>query len=431
LYAHQAGVGHMTDNKGTPAYQGYLNDSCVTIAEALRQNGYRTMMTGKWHIGTEKGHWPCDRGFDRFYGGPMAPGHYFRLDKGRTLLLDNKQIDPPADWYATDAFTDYALQFLDEAAKLEKPFLLYLAYTTPHWPLHAKPADIDKYRGKYMDGWDTLRQKRYDKLISQGIIDKSWPLSPNEKGEKSWDDVKNKEEWALRMAVYAAQIDCMDQNIGKVMAKLKEMNAEENTLVLFFSDNGGCAEVQDKGKAGAEIGTPDSFTSYRKPWANASNTPFRLYKHYNHEGGTSSPFIAYWPSKIKKGELSNSPAHVIDIMPTCLEMAGVSYPKQFNGRDIIPVEGKSLLPLFEDKMKEVHDVIYWEHEGNRAVRQGDWKLVAENNTEWELYDLKSDRSELKNLAAQHPEKVLELGGLYRKWADRCGVVTPKTLNKKK
>lgn len=431
IYSHQAGVGHMVDDKGIPSYQGYLNERCVTIAEALRQGGYHTMMTGKWHVGTDKGRWPGDRGFERFYGGPMAPGHYFRLDKGRFLVLDDKVIDPPAEWYATDAFTDYAVQFLDEAATKDKPFFLYLAYTAPHWPLHAKPADIDKYRGKYTGGWDALREKRHRKLIEQGIVDKSWPLTPRDKNDKPWDEINKKEEWAQRMAVYAAQVDCMDQGIGKVLAKLKAMNAEENTLVLFFSDNGGCAENIERAKGNAEIGTPESFTSYKRAWANASNTPFRRYKSQTHEGGIASPFIAYWPAKIKSSEISHSAAHVIDIMATCLDVAGIEYPKTFNGRETIPLEGKSLLPILSDRKKKIHDELYWEHEGNRAVRKGDWKLVAENNKPWELYDLKNDRTEMENLASKHPDKVKALSGLYDKWASRCGVIEPSQLKKLK
>jgi arylsulfatase A-like enzyme len=429
LYSHQAGVGHMVENKGLPGYLGYLNDRCVTIAEVLRQNGYRTLMTGKWHIGNDKPHWPTDRGFDRYFGLVSGGSNYFRLDPNRILALDDKSIPAPPGYYATDAFTEYAIQFIEETRAKSQPFFLYLAYTAPHWPLHAIPEDIAKYRGKYMDGWDALREKRYQKMIDIGIIDKSSVLSKS--GTQSWENAKNKDEWDLRMATYAAQIERRDAGIVKVMNKLEEMGAEDNTLVVFISDNGGCAEDVDRGKDGAEIGTADSFTSYRKPWANVSNTPFRQYKHWNHEGGIASPFVAHWPSKIKKGEISHSPAHIIDLMPTCLAAAGASYPKQFNGREILQVEGKSLMPIFEDKTKEVHDVIYWEHEGNRAVRQGNWKLVAENNSEWELYDLKTDRSELKNLATQHPEKVLELGELYRKWADRCGVIPPKILNKKK
>ena len=429
LYPHQAGVGHMVDNKGMPGYQGFLNDRCVTIAEVLRQSGYRTLMTGKWHIGNNRPNWPTDRGFERYFGLVSGGSNYFRLDPNRIMALDDKSISPLPSYYATDAFTDYAVQFLEETRAKEQPFFLYLAYTAPHWPLHAQPEDIAKYRGKYKGGWEAMREKRYQKMIDLGIIDKTWALSPG--GAPSWENAKDKDQWDLRMAVYAAQIDRMDAGIGRVMNKLKEMGAEENTLVVFFADNGGCAEDIERGKADAEIGTADSFTSYQKPWAKVRNTQFRLYKHWNHEGGIASPFVAYWPAKIRKSDISHSAAHIIDLMPTCLEIAGVSYPRQFNGRDILPVEGKSLLPVLEDKTKEVHDVIYWEHEGNRAVRQGNWKLVAENEAEWELYELKNDRSELNNLATKHPDKVKELSELYEKWEQRCGVVRPKVLNKKK
>jgi len=429
LYSHQAGVGHMVEDHGFPAYQGYLNDRCATIAEDLRAGGYTTLMVGKWHVGEKRPHWPVDRGFDHYYGLVNGGSNYFRIDPERTLAQDDKKIQAEGEnFYLTNAFTDHALEFMEAQRGKPKPFFLYVAFTSPHWPLHALPEDIARYRGKYSAGWEALRESRYKKMIELGIIDKSWPLSPR---DRSWEDAKNKDEWDLRMAVYAAQIDRMDQNIGRLMAKLKEMNIDDNTLVLFLSDNGGCAEDINRGKPGAEIGTADSFTSYKQPWANASNTPFRMFKHWEHEGGISTPLIAYWPAKIKKSALTPAIGHVIDLLPTCLDAAGAEPLKTLNGKDLQPVEGKSLLPIFSGAAAEVHDVVYWEHEGNRAVRQSKWKLVAKNASPWELYDMLADRSEMNNLAAKNADKVKELTALYDAWAKRVGVVPPNELNKKK
>lgn len=242
LYSHQAGIGHMTANKGVPSYQGYLNDRCVTIAEVLKQNGYATLAAGKWHVGSKQGQWPTHRGFDRFYGIPQGGGIYFRLKRGRTLLLDDKSITPPEDWYCTDAFTDHSIQFIKEAHENRKPFFLYLAHIAPHWPLKAKPKDIAKYRGKFRKGWDALRKARYEALIKEGIISKDWKLSPRDAQSIPWSDEQKKDQMDLRMAIYAAQIHCLDENMGKLLEALKNLGIEKNTLVLFLMDNGGCAE---------------------------------------------------------------------------------------------------------------------------------------------------------------------------------------------
>lgn len=423
LYSHQAGVGHMVGNLGTPAYQGYLNDRCVTIAEALKPGGYRTLMVGKWHVGENRPHWPTDRGFDRYFGLISGGTNYFRLDPGRQMALDDKPFTPEGNnFYITDAFTDYAVLYIQEHGRQPQPFFLYVAYTAPHWPLHALPDDIAKYRGKYRDGWDALRQKRHQRMKELGIVDAQWAMTPRDASAPAWEDVKDKDARDLKMAVYAAQIDRMDQGIGKILNALKEVGAEENTLVMFLADNGGCAEEINRGTPDAPAGTRDSFLSYGLPWANASNTPFRLYKHWVHEGGIATPLIVRYPPVIKqKGAITQQPGHVIDLMATCLDVAGVKYPTTYNGRDIVPLEGKSLLPIFEGKPRKGHDAIFWEHEGNRAVRQGKWKLVSRHRGEWELYDLDADRTELNNLANRYPEKVKELSDLYAKWAERCGV----------
>ena len=294
LYSHQAGVGHMVGNHGHPAYQGYLNRNCVTIAEVLREAGYQTLMTGKWHVGSQPGQWPCDRGFDRFYGSNTSTGSYFGIhddNYDRRLILDDAEVEPPAEWYATDAYTDYAIDFLKATDGTDRPFFLYTAYTAPHWPLHALPEDIAKYRGRYLQGWDAVRNQRRERMVQLGIVERHWALSP--RGDRSWVSLsrEKKNEMDLRMAVYAAMVDRMDQNIGRLITTLKEIGAFDNTLILFLSDNGGSAEGGRWGfsREGQPIGAPQSYASYGLCWANASDTPFRRYKSWTHEGGIATP----------------------------------------------------------------------------------------------------------------------------------------------
>jgi arylsulfatase len=322
----------------------------------------------------------------------------------------------------TDAFTDAAVAFVGDAAAKAKPWFLYVAYTAPHWPLHARPEDIAKYRGRYRKGWDALRAERHRRMIEAGIVDAAWPLTPRDPQAPAWEDVKNPEERDLRMAVYAAQVEGMDRGIGRILARVREAGQEENTLVLFLADNGGCAEEIHRGEKGAAIGTKESFESYGLPWANASNTPFRLYKHWVHEGGIATPLIAFWPAVIRKGGgLTHEPGHLIDLMATCLDAAGAEYPKTIKGREVTPLEGRSLVPVFRTGKREGHPELYWEHEGNRAVRQGKWKLVARHQGPWELYDLEADRTEMKNLAPREPGKVAELAAQWDRWARKVGV----------
>jgi arylsulfatase A-like enzyme len=429
LYPHQAGVGHMDADRGLSSYQGFLNDRCVTIAEALGRRGYRTYMSGKWHIGFERGHWPLDRGFDRYFGLISGACNYFRLGPGRQMALDNESYTPPAEgFYMTDAFTDHAVSYIRENGRGAAPFFLYVAYTAPHFPLHALPEDIARYRGRYLIGWDELRQRRYKRLIELGLIDSDWRLSPRNEEVPAWEDVADKEAWDLKMAVYAAQIDRMDQGIGEILRALDDMGIEDNTLVMFLSDNGGAAAAIDAGKPGAPAGDPDSYMSYHRPWANASDTPFRLFKQWVHEGGISTPCIVRWPAVIKDGgRITHEVAHVIDIMATCLDVAGVEYPSSYHGTRTTPLEGVSVAPVLRGVPWKGHDYLFWEHVGHRAVRHGKWKLVAERGREWELYDLQADRSELENLAAEKPDRVKELAGQYRRWAERCGVVPPEDL----
>ncbi len=433
LYPHQAGMGDMTGGgaKERPEgpYQGYLNQHCVTMAELLKTAGYSTYMSGKWHVGEKREHWPLKRGFDRYFGLISGASSYFGIlpqeVPPRVMVRDDAPYAPEGDhFYMTDAFTDHAVEFLKEH-DASKPFLLYLAYTAPHWPLHALEEDIAKYRGKYGMGWDKLREQRYERMVKQGIIDPKWKLSPRDSEVPAWDGVENKEDWDLRMAVYAAMIDRMDQGIGRVLDTLKRQGMEENTLVLFLADNGGCHEHLDKPKLhkpGALPGTRESYLSYERPWANASNTPFRMFKHWCHEGGVATPLIARWPARIKQhGELTGQVAHITDIMATCADLSGAQYPDTVAGQKITPLVGKSLAPILEGKTREPRSPLFWEHEGNRAMREDQWKLVATATGDWELYDLEADRTELTNLAQAQPDRAKAMLDSWNTWAKEVGV----------
>lgn len=439
LYPHQAGVGHMLQDWKKPAYSAGLNESCATIAELLHGAGYRTYHIGKWHVGgvgakSDARNHPINRGFDRAFGSGGG-GNYFAL---RPLYLDRQILQPDDNFYATGAFTEHAVQFLDEhgRAHRDQPFFLHLCYTAPHFPLHAKLADIAKYRGKYREGWDALRARRYAKQKELGIVDPQWQLSPRDPVAKPWTEVAkaDQDEWDQRMAVYAAMIDCMDQGIGRVLDAVRKIGAENNTLVLFLSDNGASAEFLDtwpnpaRGhKPGSVTGTKESHRCLEVGWANAANTPFREHKMWVHEGGISTPLIAFWPAGVTaKGTLTRETGHVIDLMPTCLELAGVTYPDKFFGRTLTPLSGKSLVPALYGKPLGER-LLAWEHEGNRALRLGNWKLVAPYKGKWELYDLKRDRTERNNLAAQQADRVQELAQRWQSWADQVGVVAWEKL----
>jgi arylsulfatase A-like enzyme len=395
--------------------------NCVTIAEVLHRAGYTTLAAGKWHVGST----PLDRGFDRYFGMLGGACSYFVPDK--TFRLDRKPFETnDKNFYTTNAFTDYALKFLDEAGREDKPFFFYLAYNAPHYPLHALPEDIEKYRGKYTKGWDAIRRQRYERLIELGLIDKKWAMSPRgQDHHKSfrdvppWDQVKDKQAEDLKMAVYAAMVDRMDQNVGRVLNKLKELEVEDNTLVMFLSDNGGCPYERNRTKD-IPPGPAASYRTYDSPWANVSNTPFRLYKRFNHEGGNATPFIARWPGVVRNtGAITRQVGHIIDIMPTCLEAAGTKYPSSVRGRRLLPMDGISLLPIFAGVERKGHEALFWEFQRNKAVRRGKWKIVTVGNNPWELYDMEADRTEQHNLASKMPDKVKELAERYEAWAQRC------------
>jgi len=428
VYPQQAGV---TSPGGARKVTG-----CISLAEALKTAGYRTLMTGKWH----GAHNPVARGFDRYYGllsgccnyfnpanqrpGEPKPGHK-RPGDFRPWGIDGKVIRPftpkDPDFYTTDAFTDRALAYLDKYGPEDKPFFLYLAYTAPHFPIQAPPDDIARYRGKYKTGWDAIRQQRYERQKKMGLIDKNWPLPIRDPLSPQWKDAKNKDEWDLKMATYAAMIDRMDRNIGRILDKLRKLDKETGTLVLFLSDNGACAEAWHA-TPNVRPGPIDSYRTVDLPWANASDTPFRKFKRWTYEGGIATPLIACWPGKIKRGTITHQVGHVIDILPTLCEIAGITCPAEYKGQKITPSEGKSLVPVFRGKQRDAHKWLFWEHVGNKAARNGKWKLVGRGDPgdlkNWELYDLAADRTELKNLAKECPERLKQMARAWRNWAKR-------------
>ena len=437
LYSHQAGIGHMTEDKGLPGYQGHLNDHCVTIAEVLHGAGYFTAMAGKWHVGQQAGVVPWGRGFERSLNSP-AGGFYYQGPRAE-LYLNGKLLAPedpalPPGWYTTDLYTDYGIKFVDEALAAKKPFFLYLAYNAPHFPLQAPQDEIAKFRGRYKIGWDQLRQQRHAREIQLGIVDQAWALSPRPSEVSAWASLKPAEQDRFDhiMAIYAAVVSHMDTAVGHFVQALKQRGALDNTVILFLSDNGANAESGPNGTLkGNPPGGPGSTVFEGQSWATASNTPLRRYKHFNHEGGISTPLIAHWPAGIEAhGALRQQAGHIIDLMPTCVELAEATYPTQFKGKPILPMEGKSLVPAFDDK-PITRDALYWEHEGNAAVRVGDWKLVRLGREgAWELYNLKTDRTELHDLSQQEPQRAKELAAKWDAWAIRAQVV-PYAKGKKK
>ena len=417
---------------GSEGYQGYLNRNCVTIAEVLKENGYHTYMAGKWHLGMHgQEKWPLQRGFERFYGILAGAASYLRPEGGRGLTLDNEHLPAPeAPYYTTDAFTDHALQFVGEQ-KDDKPFFLYLAFNAPHWPLQAKEEDIQKFTKLYRSkGWDKIRQERYNRMQKMGIIDKNVGFAEWE--NRSWDELteKEKDESAYRMAVYAAQVHCVDYNVGKVIDYLKKTKQLDNTLILFLADNGACAEpyLELGGGKQEDINNPacNNMPSYGRAWAQTSNTPFRKYKCRSYEGGISTPLIFSWNKKLgnRHGNLCTTPGYLPDIMPTVLEATGAAYPETYHGGNKIhPLVGTSLFPAITEKVPSLHEYMYWEHQGNRAIRYGNWKAIRdEAGTEWELYDIVKDRTEKNNLASQHPDVLKKLRNEWEYWAIKHNVL---------
>jgi len=461
LYPHQAGIGVLTYPTGPEGYAGDLGRDTVTIAEVLKESGYRTYMSGKWHVSSSlvepTDSWPMQRGFDAFYGTIIGAGSFYYPN---TLTRGNDNIDHEAEndpeFFYTDAISDQAAAFIRDHHEKhgEAPFFQYVAYTAPHWPLHAHPDDIAKYRGRFDAGWDRLREERLERMVAAGLIEPDWKLTERDPTQPPWDEAEHK-EWLLRcMEVYAAQIDRMDQGIGRIIVALEDTGRLDDTLIFFLSDNGACAEdipenvtmeelvnelmiARSHTRAGEPVtvgnipsimpGPEDTYQSYGVAWANLSNTPFRLYKHWTHEGGVATPFLCHWPSGIAdKGTIRHTPAHIPDIMATIVDAAGASYPSRYADRDIPPMEGVSLLPvLATDALPE--RPMFFEHEGNAAVRLGRWKLVREYPGDWELYDMQVDRTETRDLAAAHPEVVADLAARWDGWAARAGVIAREKI----
>ncbi len=451
LYPHQADVGHMTGDDGIDGYLGDLNPNSVTIAQVLKSAGYSTFMSGKWHVTRyvhgPKHNWPVQRGFDDYYGILTGCGNYYHP---KTLTRNNTPIEPEGKGYfITDAITDEAIRQIESTEEDSQPFFQYVAYTAPHWPLHAHDEDIARYKGRFDAGWDKLREQRLERMVEMGIIHDNWLLSERDPNVPPWEEVEHKAWEVRRMEVYAAQIDRMDQGIGRIFQALKKAGKWDNTLIIFLADNGGCAEelshitgdwIKRSGEIPGTLKTWDgddvvfgnepgiipgderTYASYGLPWANVSNTPFRLYKHWVHEGGIATPLIAHWPQGIHEfGQLRSQPAQLPDIMATFLDVAGADYPEVFENKPIKPLEGFSLVPAFNGEATS-RETLFWEHEGNKAVRRGKWKLVCKYPGGWELYNMETGRTEVNDVASQHPGIVAELTQLYDAWALRCGVI---------
>ncbi|MCC6868348.1 MAG: arylsulfatase [Burkholderiales bacterium] len=455
LHPHQTGVGILTYDSGPEGYAGNLNHRCVTIPQVLKANGYRTYMSGKWHVASSLTEptdtWPMQRGFDEFYGTIIGAGSFYDPN---TLTRGNENIEHEArkpGFFYTDAISDQAVAYIEQHRRdhPDIPFFEYVAYTAPHWPLHAHDEDIAKYKGRFDEGWDTLREVRLEKLVRSGILDRQWQLSPRDPTQPPWSEAEHKAWLARCMEVYAAQIDRMDQGIGRILASLERTGQLDNTIVIFLADNGACAEdipenvpidelveklmiAKSHTRDGEPVhfgndpsrmpGPENTYQSYGQAWANLSNTPFRYYKHWIHEGGISTPLIVHWPAGIAAhNQIRRAPGYLPDIMATIVDLTGSRYPATFEGHAIEPLEGVSLAPAFgSDEL--ARDAMFWEHEGNAAVRIGKWKLVRAYPGPWELYDMEADRTELHDVAAQHPERVADMAQQYEAWAKRCGVI---------
>ncbi len=451
-YPQKAGINGMGVN---------LSMNAATIGEVLQKNGYHTGMTGKWHLSTTKAlpdqrehltwlahqsehgsfsplkNYPCNRGFDEHYGVIWGVVNYF--DPFSLVHNEDPIKEVSDDFYITDFITDKSINLIDEYSKDEKPFFMYVAHTAPHWPLHALPEDIEKYKDTYNEGWDILRKKRYDRMIELGLIDKkTYSYVENSSGKK-WVDCKKKEYESSCMAVHAAMVDHVDQGVGKIIQKLKEKGLYENTVIFVLSDNGASYErgyppgfdrpgfTRDSTIIEYNSENPGAETTWNyigDAWANAVNSPFRYWKKESYEGGSATPFIIHWPNKFKdypENNINRGLSHVIDILPTCLDLAGAEYPEYVNGEKTLQIPGKSLMPLLENETSSIHDTLYWEHEGGRAIRIGDWKMSSLPHQKWELFDMSEDHTETNNLAEQYPEIVQKMNKAWENWAKKMGL----------
>jgi len=446
LHPHQAGIGHMVGRSGNGLYDGLFSRNAITLAEGLGNAGYDTYLSGKWHLtawrpgsGTMAEDGPTGRGFDRFYGTIMSIRGYYNPP---SLMEDGRELPPTeGDYHYTDAISDKAVEYIEQQDP-DSPYFLYVAYAAPHFPLHAREEDIARYRGRFMEGWDALREERYRRMVELDLIDPDWPVPEPDPRQPDWDavDPAYLAWFDERMAVYAAMIEQMDRGIGQIIDAVDARGELDNTIVIFLSDNGACAEeigpgqalgggVARETRAGEPVrlgndpsivpGPEDTYASVGLEWAAYSNTPFRYFKSFVHEGGIATPLIVSWPGRIESA-IVREPGHIIDIMPTLLELAGAEYPEELNGYPIQPVEGRSLVPLFVGESRP--DAVYvWEHEGNRAIRDGDFKLVSSFGNDWELFDMRIDRLEAIDLSDEMPDTAAAMIERYEAEAARIGI----------
>jgi len=436
LYAHQAGIGWMTHaDMGRPAYQGFLNSECATLGDVLRGAGYGTYISGKWHVSSvrqNKGgvvdNWPNQRGFDEFFGIVDGSSDYFHP----TLNRNNRQYEQKdSDFYLTDALSDSACAFINRHDFEHKPLFLYMAYNAPHWPLHALRKDIDKYVDRYRRGWDVLREERFERQKRMGLFGRSTQMAPRDADVPAWASLSKdeQEDFAMRMAIYAAQVDEMDQGIGRIVEALRQRGQLDNTLIMFLSDNGACAE--HIGNQRHIDGSEAYWESYRRSWANLSSTPYKEFKHYTYEGGIATPMVVHYPRGIKRrlwGSMVDEYGHITDIMTTFVELSGATYPTTFEGHAVRPMEGVSLVPHFKGKSVGRRQT-FWEHEANIAARDGRWKMVARTELgvpfredSIRLYDMKKDPAELHDLSQRHPERTARMYKAWTAWAERVGAL---------
>lgn len=446
LHPHRTGIGILTNDDSPRGYPGSLNDRCVTVAEILREHGYATCLAGKWHLSsamTEPGPaWPTRRGFDRFFGTLTGCGSYY--DPGTLTRGESPATAGPGFLY-TDAIADEAVAFVEEQPR-ERPLFLYTAFTAPHWPLHAPEPDIAALDGGFDEGWDVLRERRLRRLVAEGVLPPGTALSGRDPTQPAWDDAPDKAWQVRRMQVYAAQVQRMDAGIGRIVDALERTGRLDDTVVVVLSDNGASPEDLPKGELESfrlrtdilpprardgrpvrvgntpdiEPGPEDTYASYGRAWANLSNTPFRFYKRWVHEGGIAAPFVVHWPAGgLAAGQIVHLPVQLVDVLPTLLECVGAEYQRARRGRDVLPAEGRSFLPALRGDLQEPVP-LYWEHTGNAAIRVGSFKLVREYPGPWELYDMSVDRTELHDLAAHRPDVVAELAAQWVLWADRVG-----------
>jgi arylsulfatase A-like enzyme len=436
-YPHQAGVGHLEaiavpNSKGL---HGKLSDRVVTLAEVAKSAGYYTAMAGKWHVGLERGVGPWQRGFDHSIASPLGELYYpdQPQENAKNVYIDGRKVPANSsevgqgDWYSSDLFVEWQGKFIQQAEAEHKPFFLYMPFVAAHFPLMAPPEDVAKFKGKYLRGWDVLRRERFERQKKLGIIDRNAHLPEPLVNSYDWDKLSatDKDRFDTIMAVYAATITRVDQAIGTLVDKLRTSGELDNTLILFMCDNGGNGESGPDGRLlGGAPGSSKSRIFAGMNWATLQNTPFQYFKHYTEEGGIATPLIAHWPRGIDpklNGSFVRAPGHLIDVMPTLVDLAGATYPKTFNGNAIVPMQGRSMVPAFHGQALHRAAPIFWEHEGNRAVRGGKWKLVARFREPWQLFDMTTDRVEEHDLAAKQPALVRKMAAQWDEWAARSYV----------